>query len=83
MVYFQYHLNRQNIHDNKGDNEFYLMRSCHNTANACFYLKSHEFNLNRLSLKGFWMQSRKRCFIFNITSIVRIFMTIKVIMNFI
>ena len=48
MVYFQYHLNCQNIHDNKGDNEFYLMKSCHNTANACLYLKSHKFNLNRL-----------------------------------
>ena len=79
MVYFQFHLNCQNIHDKKGDNEFYLMRSSHNTANACFYLKSREFNLNRLNLKGFWMQSRKRCFIFNITSIFRIFMTIKVI----
>ena len=38
-VYFQYHLNCQDITDNAGDNKLYLMESIQNTVITYFYVE--------------------------------------------
>ena len=81
IVNFQYHLNCQYIHDNTGAIEISFVERSPNSYYAYFYLKSHHANVNRQDLKLCWIEVRKRLYIFNITSIVRIFLTKQVILN--
>ena len=60
IVYFQYHLNCQDIHDKTVDIELGLVEGRQNTKYAYFYLKSHQRNVNRRYLKLSWIEVRKR-----------------------
>ena len=48
FVYFHYHLNRQDINDNTGDNEFGPVESSQNTVNASYLFKFHQIDVKEL-----------------------------------
>ena len=41
LVYFHYHLNCQDISDNRGDNELCLVKSSQSTVNASYLFEFH------------------------------------------
>ena len=59
IVYFQYHLNCQDIHDKTGDIELGLVERSQNTKYAYTYFKSHQPNVNRRNLKLKRIEIRK------------------------
>ena len=63
-VYFQYHLNCQDITDKWGDIELCVAGSNRNTVSAGWQLKFHRINFNWRNLSLTWMQLRKKkvCF---------------------
>ena len=46
FVYFHYHINCQDICDNRGDNELCLVKSSQNTPKASYHLKVHQLEVN-------------------------------------
>ena len=82
-VYFQYHLNCQDITDKWGDIELCLAGSNRKTVSAGWQLKFDQNNVIQRNLSLTWVQLNKRKCIFNITSIVRILMTNEVTLNFV
>ena len=59
IIYFQYHLNCQYIHDKNGDIEVDLLQSSRNANSNCYYWKCHQHDLNRRYLKLGWIKLRK------------------------
>ena len=46
FVYFHYHLNCQDINDNRGDNEKCPVESSQNTLNSSYLFKFLQINVN-------------------------------------
>ena len=80
---FYFHLNCRHINDNAGDIKLCVMLMYQNTFYACLQIKSHQNDANRRDLTYIWLQSIKSAFVFIITSIVGILMTMLVILNFV
>ena len=59
-VYFQYHLNCQDITDKWGDIETCLMESNRKTVSAFWQLDFDQIDINRRNLSLTWMQLRKQ-----------------------
>ena len=51
FVYFHYHLNCQDINDNRGRNEFGLVESSQNTVNASYLFEFHQLDVNERDLE--------------------------------
>ena len=51
FVYFHYHLNCQDINDNRGRNEFCPVESSQNTVNASYLFKIHQGDVNERYLQ--------------------------------
>ena len=51
MGYFHYHLNNQDISDDRGDNELCLVKSSRNTVNASYLFKLHQIDVNKRDLQ--------------------------------
>ena len=51
LEHFHYHLNCQDISDNRGDNELCLVKSSQNTVNASYLFKCHEIDVNERDLQ--------------------------------
>ena len=78
---FYYHLNYQYLNDNAGDIKLGVMLVSQNTFYASLHIKSHQNDANRRDLKCIWLQSIKSSYVFIITSIVGILMTMQMILN--
>ena len=79
LLCFYYHLNCQHINDNSGAIKFDVMLISQNTFEACFHIKFDQNHANRRDLKCIWLQSIKSFYVFIITSIVGIVMTMQMI----
>ena len=62
---FHYHLKCQDITDNRGDIEIYLIDSSQNSLFIDNYMKLCQFNTNQWDLKKIWMYLRKRWLLFH------------------
>ena len=82
-VYFQYHLNCQDITDKWGDIELCLAGSNRKTVSACWQLKIDQTNVIQRNLSLSCRQLSKRKSFFTITSFVRILLTNEVILKFV
>ena len=66
---FYCHLLCRHVTDNKGDVNLELKQRSQIIAYACFYYKSHKFDVIRLCFKFRLMQPMKKSVVFMITSI--------------
>ena len=46
LAYFHYRLNCQDISDNRGDNELYIVKSSQNAVNVSYLFKFHQIDVN-------------------------------------
>ena len=82
-VYFQYHLNCQDITGKWGDIELCLAGSNRKTVSAGWQLEFYQNNVIQSNLSLSCRQLTKRKCIFNSTSIFRILLTNEVILKFV
>ena len=81
LLCFYYHLNCRHINDNAGDIKLDVLPISQNTFYAYLHIKSDQNDDNGKDFKCIWLKSIKGSYVFFITSIVVILMTIKVILN--
>ena len=65
IIYFQYHLNCQYIHDKNGDIEVDLVQSSRKANSYCYYWKCHQHDLTRRYFKLGCIKLRKAIIYFH------------------